>query len=395
MNGRLKNIAAKVRENSARITYFSLVVLFLGFCLLDKSMHRNVMYAAFPFWVMTLMAAEGKKHLLANTLVKSMAVLYIFANVSILWSSPLDIEEGFVIVKSTVFGFAFVLILMMLPRQTDIERLIRYYVVGAVAAVVIAVFENYVPNGFSVSRLTLAGRGANPNVAGFLIGWALIAYVSLAGRPIFKQRWWVLVVPILSIGLLATTSRSSILATISALIVIACFARNTRRTLALALMALGIILLASGLALYADYDQVFTRSDSDRIEIFMLTLDMIKQHPVFGAGMGSAYQLTIADGSSYTGAHNILLGTLYQLGIVGLVLFLVPFYLLLRYAFEASRREGRFLPLSALIFGIVAGTFDLHSVFVNLNHEWLVWLLPAGMLLRDDSSERPNEPQFC
>lgn len=137
------------------------------------------------------------------------------------------------------------------------------------------------------------------------------------------------------------------------------------------------------MALYFDYGRVLSRGDSYRFAIWQLTVDMIKENPLFGAGMGSYYEVEVSGGAKYTGAHNVVLGTLYHLGAVGLALFLLVLWRIAEYAVSAVREAADYFPIAILVFGVVAGAFDLHTVFLNLNREWLIWLLPIALCLRD------------
>lgn len=99
----------------------------------------------------------------------------------------------------------------------------------------------------------------------------------------------------------------------------------------------------------------------------------IKPHPLTGSGFGSAGSILKANGDGHSGAHNLLIGLLSDLGLIGLLLFGIP---LVRLLCRLLRRKdpAALLPLGMIVTALVTGVGE------NIYTERFLWYA-AGLAL--------------
>lgn len=109
----------------------------------------------------------------------------------------------------------------------------------------------------------------------------------------------------------------------------------------------------------------------------------IKPHPLTGRGFGSAGSILQANGDRHSGAHNILIAVLSDLGLIGLLLFGIP---LVRLICRLSRRKdpAALLPLGMIVTALVTGVGE------NIYTERFLWYA-AGLALWLLNSPAPSE----
>jgi O-antigen ligase len=132
-----------------------------------------------------------------------------------------------------------------------------------------------------------------------------------------------------------------------------------------------------------DNSQFASRSDEERIFMFNLGLEIFAKHPISGIGIDQ-FKSYVADATHEYAhdAHNFYLKVLTEEGILGIVLFLIPLFLVFIDLWKKSRNK---IPHIATAARIMVGLFLLGS-FVNFflaakALSWLYIILPSGMLL--------------
>lgn len=106
-----------------------------------------------------------------------------------------------------------------------------------------------------------------------------------------------------------------------------------------------------------------------RLSFLKYSGEIIKERPIFGSGTGSFYDVYKAIdhenklGGGYSHPHNEYILILFQLGIVGLGVFLLWLLWLWRESFSLPEQEGRLLQGLIVAFAILS--FCNASLFVN------------------------------
>lgn len=113
---------------------------------------------------------------------------------------------------------------------------------------------------------------------------------------------------------------------------------------------------------------------SERTGIWRILIEhSIKAHPLIGSGYGTAIAVLRAYGDEHSGAHNILIAVLSDLGLIGLLLFGIP---LARLLCRILRRKdtAALLPLGMIVTALVIGVGE------NIYTERFLWYA-AGLAL--------------
>lgn len=121
-----------------------------------------------------------------------------------------------------------------------------------------------------------------------------------------------------------------------------------------------------------------------RAEIWQILIEhAIKSHPLTGTGFGSAASILQANGDQHSGAHNLLIAILSDLGLIGLLLFGIP---LARFLCRLLRRKDpvALLPLGMIVTALVTGVGE------NIYTERFLWYA-VGLALWLLSSPAPSE----
>ena len=113
----------------------------------------------------------------------------------------------------------------------------------------------------------------------------------------------------------------------------------------------------------------------------------IKPHPLTGSGFGSAGNVLQTNGSCTSGAHNLLIAILSDLGLIGLLLFGVP---LVRFLCRLLRRKdpAALLPLGMIVTALITGVGE------NIYTERFLWYAAGlALWLLCDTAQETNAPQ--
>ena len=113
---------------------------------------------------------------------------------------------------------------------------------------------------------------------------------------------------------------------------------------------------------------------SERTGIWRILIEhSIKAHPLVGTGYGTAIAVLQANGDDHSGAHNILIAILSDLGLIGLLLFGIPLVRLISHL-QWRTNPAALLPLGMIVTALVTGVGE------NIYTERFLWYA-AGLAL--------------
>ncbi len=140
---------------------------------------------------------------------------------------------------------------------------------------------------------------------------------------------------------------------------------------------------------FTSYEQDSTASW--RYYLWIEALQKIRESPISGAGLGLHFQLLDPRGNLITTSpHNLYITIAYQVGVVGLMLYLgLVVQLLLRFRSALRKRitpEDRTILLTAAISLIATSTYFAAYVFSHVT--WLFVGIAAGVVIRLRRAER-------
>lgn len=274
---------------------------------------------------------------------------------------------------------------------------------------VIPVLENLGLSRVEPPRGGLArayGSAAHPIALGAMLVMLVPVSVYLAVRT-GRRRWW-LVGALLIVASLATISRTSVLMLAFELLVFAALKpRDVKRLWILAPVFLVAIHLAIPGTLGTLKDTFFPRGGliaeqraaqvgSGRVVTLGPSLDVWESHPLLGVGYGTRVVVPGPKKNAYI-LDNQWLGTLLELGVAGVVVWLCIFFTFVNRMLRAARESPKdhpdswlFAALAAAVGGFAVGMFfyDAFS-FTQVTIVTFVLLAVGTAALRVVRSEPP------
>jgi O-antigen ligase len=232
-------------------------------------------------------------------------------------------------------------------------------------------------------RMKPAGIFSNANAFGVKALFAAPFWIALAIWS--KKRYYriitAVVATVISLSILLTNSRSAIVGLMLAIIFYFIVAKKVKYLLAIAAIVAVIFMSSPFLRTVVSAGLRFEHGGSNREVIWKNSINVIKQNPLFGVGTGNfpnAYkpylETTFDRGfiGSVAHAHNEILHTVAELGVVGLFIILVLFYVPLKRGFQLIKK-----PLSSSDRAAVYGLMGI--LFANVGNA----MFDANTLLAD------------
>lgn len=317
----------------------------LFFTNLTNYLYQGGLLPIQPFWWIVGFGALLAPITLASlvTVGRQMPPLaiwaYGFGLVSLLWffgstGSDRAVEE----LETRLLSLVFLLLMLLTFTTAGAVRVARRAIaIAALAGVAINLFELFNPATFSNVLGRSAGLYINPNQSGSALVLAMILGVG-AIRP----HWRAIFMVIVGIGVMATFSRSAMLAWTIAFALIFAFGLlrdlRLRGLLQVGLAAVAVVAVIispawPSLVARLDEAQVLNEdvlgrvsslgmsgfedaSANERAEVASLAIDQFNARPILGFGTGAATEPPFD-----VGPHNIYLAQMLDHGLIGLLVF--------------------------------------------------------------------------
>ena len=383
--------------HSKRLTYgtnrvFDFLVLWIlpiGLLLLLSSLffvnNRNVMHRGFyiffalPALLLLCLRPRELKALLREPLVLAFTAFCAWAMITVLWSpEPTGDSNLFKIPLQTFMLFAGCGLL--LHYRNDLFKPI-FFSAAVIALVVTLLNLVAFVKGFAPSMRMIGGLGAldNPLLSSHLFGFFCVYWLYLCVTTKRLRVLWLSApaLAVMALAILATGSRTPLVALVMAVLWMGLLSRNRRS----ALMIGALVLAAAGLLLF--YPQHITeRGSSFRFEIWQIILERISDHPWLGHSYDSELYVKPAnyDFEPLREPHSFALGVLYYVGIIG---FIPWIFMLGRglYAGLKERAQPLFILTSSLLaYGIGAGLTEGGGILSRPKEHWFLLWIPLALI---------------
>ena len=175
---------------------------------------------------------------------------------------------------------------------------------------------------------------------------------------------------------------------------------KNKKTLFLAL-ALGLALAFGFYSFLTTKDTSKAISNSSRMVIYKYSVGLIKQNPVLGIGLGDFHTdiaVTTKDDGDFqvyklpyaVHPHDIFLAVWLNLGLFGLIIFLIILIRFFRYEIQAKDRFQAGLVLSAMTAILVHGLFD--TTYFKNDLSMIFWLIIAIKIIHERREEKIATP---
>lgn len=350
-----------------------LLVLITGlFWSKDGSQFTKFYYAliAAPALLACLCRPEQLAKVLREPTILAYLMLSAWLVLSLTWSST-DNSVGSLLKRPVyVFMLFIALALMALQDRDQLMRTLRICALFAAFAVLVnLLIYHFDPK--QGERMIGTGALHNPLLTSHLLGFVCTYWIAAWVSNNEKHQ----VVPIILVsmvlpGLLATGSRTPLLALV--LTSLWLMVMNGRRAfyLALALLA-GVLLL-----LVVHPEALLNRGASYRPELWSEAIRQAIDQLWLGGGFDSKFLYEVpGTGLVLSDPHNVELAVLMELGLVGLGIWAVMYGLLFWRCLEERNNAAVQITSALVVYGIGAGLTEGGNFLSRPNESWfLVWI---------------------
>lgn len=345
-----------------------------------------------------------KRYKLSLLVVWSVAFLVV-SSISIVYAN--DKALAFNRVKSIVQVLVFANLIMPHIRESErsFQTFLYLYLIASFFVIMRAIFSASLGLVF-VIRMG-ENFGVNPNTVGYIFSVAAIIILYL----FFEKKNWLLAAPFLIFTFFSLLSGSRsvfILLSVGIISLVLLYQKNLKRAILASLLAVflvvfGVVLILTIEPLYRIIGKRFVdmlmqlggastdESTSIRMGMVVIGINMFKQKPFFGWGLGAFTDL----GGYEMYAHNNYVELLVAVGLFGTILYYtISFYLAIRGTkrFFKFQDKGPYVLATALTITMIVdqvARVTYTEEFSNI----LIALCYAGIVL-DDPNKGPDIFQF-
>jgi hypothetical protein len=321
-------------------------------------------------------------------------VLVVWGVVSAGWAIDADLvfDRTQILVQSLAL---YVMVINLVDSDRRLQDVLHIIIATSVVLALMTIFR--VLTGVAVQgRVDIASISAlDPNEQAAYLLPSVACLMNLVGRKmrVGRRVLYILAFIIIVLAILATYSRGAM---VSLMAMLVCGLLLDRKTWALlpAIPFVGVVSFFLLPPAFIDrFESIFTlpARGAGRLDIWLVGTRIIKAHPVLGVGLGNfgeAFSKYLPNTPGVRrafeqgmGPHNVLVGVFGELGVVGLVLFIIVIGLtIIRAAMDVMRSErASELQVDALVKGIVLGLIGMlvASMFVDLRYRKIFWLFLA------------------
>ena len=343
-----------------------------------RSLHHKLYYGLFsiPTLIAIILRPRELKEILRDPIVLGFMLFAAWAMASLMWTNG---EEDFLGSLKPALHLLMLFWGCTLLTRYRSESLQPVFFAAAIIALVATVYNLYMFISHFAPQDRMVGAGAfdNPLLSSHAFGFFCIYWLTL-GMTCKRPQILFIAIPAFTImfaALLATGSRTPLMAVVMAMVWLSFICWNRR---SLALMSM---LIAGGVVVIALFSEmIMSRGSSFRFELWQLVLEQIKLMPWIGHGYESTLSLDPGAGLLLSEPHNFALGVLYYTGILGFTpwLFMQVWGL---YSSWRHRVQPLFILASAwLVYGIGAGLTEGGGILPRPKEHWYLLWIPLALI---------------
>ncbi len=363
-------------------------MMFLTFlCIIESrsGYHtRLYLFISLPALLISIIQPKLFLKALKSTAFQIFFLLCAFAMFSALWNEAevADLRDIRYLINIILFSLA--VIYLHHYRQDALEKSLFLAAIVWAGFGVLELYEIYYQQGLPLSsRIVGSGSLSNTLLTSHVYGAfaTFIASHYLTSKKYHRyQIFYIVIFFSLLVFIIQTHSRTPLLAMAAAFGCLLLKHRNKQ------VSYLALLLIAS-FAVYAlfNYDLLVLRGFSFRPEIWLTAFNDIQNKPFFGHGIGSEMSFFIPSlNITFSDSHNLHIGLIYQLGLVGLIIWLSLIAYLLRLYLKNTHNLLIATGFPMFIYGIAAGMTEGGSFFSRPKEVWFLTWLPIAMLAAAD-----------
>ena len=289
---------------------------------------------------------------------------------SLLWTSRSSVT--FDRVETYLLMTAYVLLISVFPfEEKELKTVAFIYALGSVAALVTLFVSGDLLNGgnFEGRRtIRIRNKWQDPNALAAYLTAGMLYFLD----KLFSKKWYaipsVFITGAFIFGILQTGSRGALISIIVTVIVML-FVRAEKKARIKVVIAVAALSVVTYVVI-AEFlpESLFNRlfnletyiGGSGRIRLWVAAMEEVFKRPLFGNGIASYLSYFDQAINGEIAMHNTYLCVLFEVGFVGLVLFVIPFLVALYY----SHKKKDIYAFSMVLcnMGIV---FFLDSIYIR------------------------------
>lgn len=354
------------------------VVLLTGLLWLPR--HGTLPRAYYPLFALPALlslALPGYAHwrpLLANTVVRSYLAFAAWLLLSLWWTSSSQSASN----AATRPLYVLLLFVGCISLARPDLRLLRQLLCASAAIAALGTAFKLI-HFFSLPppRGRMMGGGAltNPLLSSHVFGF-FFSYWAASWASEQHLRPWPLLGAALMLGaILATGSRTPLFA-IALVMLWLVWQGQPRKSLHL---VGGIVLALLLVSLFAP-DLLLQRGLSYRPQLWSMALAQWSSAPWLGEGFNAPFRFPLAElGMVLEDPHNIALAVALELGLVGLLLWLLLYASAFRALGQCADRNLAIVVGALLIYGLGAGMHEGSNFLSRPNENWFLYWIPLAL----------------
>ena len=276
------------------------------------------------------------------------------------------------------FGLAlglYLLIILEFSTKKAIHRLIKMIYYPAFLVLLYGIFQQFTGHGVSsyVNGVTprIDSTFGQPNLyAGYIILlFYPLFFVAMKEKSKKHKYFYFLELLLMLVSIVYTYSRNGWLSLILGCIVVSII-YNWKLLFPLIAMIIGAVAIP---AVHERFNGVF--ANDGRVKIWKVAVKAIEEHPISGIGIGNFQPFNneyiiqhpeFNTGENILHTHNVYLKMFAELGVVGLIVFLIFSIVIIVKAVKVARNFDGELKSIATGIGVTFFTFYLVNMFDNL-----------------------------
>lgn len=330
-------------------------------------------------------------------------IFFIYSSITFLWSPYPD--QVFISIKS---GFQLAAMVLLVHQFVHNSEHVRYFFLAYVAGAFVTAFGTlhalYTAPELDVTYRRFIASGFNENDGAYTMALAIPMawHIALVARRWF-HRCILLYVPLGFSAILLTGSRGGSVAALVALCTPVMHV--SRSSPGKAAATLGVALL-TGMGLWGMVQTMVPEdtlarvgtvmegekySDSSalngRLRNWLAGLEVLQRNPLIGTGAGTFAEATATLDGRGDDAHNAFVDTAAQLGVIGLVLFLLVLWHVAKHVLAAPAADRRtwYVLMAVLLLPLMVANWDMTKQM------WLLFALATAYI----KQYTPDLPVAC
>jgi len=243
------------------------------------------------------------------------------------------------------------------------------------------------------------GMSKNPNAFAIylIVGITMTTNLFFSTYKILNKFLALIFIGIYSTAIMLTLSRGAWVAVLASFLLLLAFYRRAKISIFFIVITTGIILSLLWESIYYRFmvtvmNPLFDISIADRVFLAQSAVPMFLDHPVFGVGFGNfASELLNYSyrGVNIVGAHNIFIGIGTELGLLGLIPFIIIIVRVIKSSLHGIS-HARDVQLKNVLIGLL-GSF-VGIIVMGLTHESyinvLLWFIMGLIIAADNIVKR-------